>query len=477
MDFNFKKFKDFIEKEDHSVSPEYDWENMKDGIFSKMESIREEEKPAGSKRKRVGLFLLLFLGLIIIPYAIYDQWLTEKAPEDVNALQQVVADTVPVRSNMPESNAALPQVRESSPSPEGKELNTRREVISANQEKALKQEEKPLKGLPMGVGKPSGTYAPNNELEKDEQYNTAASEPSERIAQNAISNLTPLHRKSLPASSFKGSEIKVLAMDSLYEMEGGLMSPLDKDYDLAPGNRLAILRRGPLPDQLIVEGGITFWNRGLGDSPREDVQYEKPINSFQLQGFYVRSLKRNYFIMGGLQYQQLESRFKYNYTIQDYTIVLEDTVVQVQNDVNTGQQNVIYGDVEQTVAAERRIVHYNKIKLLKLTLAAGKSWHFNSFQTDVYLGVAMNSLVQNKGRMLYRDELISYSGASNELYQNQLMVDAILGLRLHYYLNDKLGVTAGFQGQRSAMNWSKREDISLYPAMFSLQFGVSYYLD
>ena len=161
----------------------------------------------------------------------------------------------------------------------------------------------------------------------------------------------------------------------------------------------------------------------------------------------------------------------------DYKIILKDTIKLVQNNSLTGEKRVIYGDVEQSVEAHQRIRHYNKTKLFKISMALGKTWKFSSFQTDLYLGGALNTIVHNQGRMFYNDSIIDYNGSSNILFNNQMTIDGILGARLHYFVTKKMGLTTGFKSQKSLTNWSNQDNINFHPVTFSFQLGLSYSLD
>jgi hypothetical protein len=98
-------------------------------------------------------------------------------------------------------------------------------------------------------------------------------------------------------------------------------------------------------------------------------------------------------------------------------------------------------------------------------------------QADVYLGAALNGIGSNRGRRLSQDSIIDYDESSNSIFKNQLMVDAIFGARLHYFLEEGIGVTAGLQAQKSLTNWSNQADINYYPFSIGLQLGLSYRLD
>lgn len=408
------------------LPPELDWSNMKDGIFDKIQSIEQQEtsQTSDSFAGKRSLLLLLLFELAFILFLLSQPMVKDLTPEAAAIV------------HLPETD-----------------LNRR---ASTDIEKAR----------------------PTNQIAF---FADSLIEPDQIMA--AKSTLSSISETSSPLSetgiAYIMSEVPDLQPSIL-----GIFDPIsqEKTDHYTPDIRKMDSAYNPFVqpiksrNQLILEGGINFWDEGYGNTEPERAQYEVPLSSFQLQGYYMKAFRRNYFLMAGLQYQQLESRFEYNSTIQDYKITLKDTIIQVRKNLLTGDETILRGDVEQYVQAERRVRHYNKIQLLKASVGIGKSWRFHSFQTDVYLGGALNGLVQNQGRTLHQDTILDYNGTSNSLFQNQLTLDGILGARLHYYLNPKIGLTTGLQVQKSLMNWSMEDNIAHYPTSFSLQLGLSYSL-
>jgi hypothetical protein len=178
----------------------------------------------------------------------------------------------------------------------------------------------------------------------------------------------------------------------------------------------------------------------------------------------------------GVQYLQLEHQFDWTGTINDYKITLADTIVELQVSSLTGQQTPVYGDVELEVEATRTIQHHNRIQLIQLPVAIGKTWTFRKWQADLLIGGSVNILTQNKGRTFYRGELQSYDGPGTAFLENQWKINGQFMGRFAYKLNQNLGLVAGVQFQKSLTNWSKEPALKMNPHVFSLEVGVNYYL-
>lgn len=484
MEFNFNKIKNLMQGDAmQPLPPELDWDNMKDGIFDKIQSIQQEESSQGNNTysmKRIGLSLSLLFLLTLGPFSIAHKMIKNQDTEATDVAQLSKRETYKSASNNLGEAAPTNQTKRSGQLlvdlVEKNQKTNIKDLLLANKESESNQYPKKLERAQMDSDQLlkyqhlNENNPQNNFLDTDR---VVSAESTLNITQDA---LTPLPETVPPISMPQISNLKALPTDifnqiSLEEIKQPILDIQKKDSVYLPS-----IHHSKSPNLFILEGGITFWDEGYGNNMPERAQYETPLTSFQLQGYYMKSFGRNYFVMAGLQYQQLESRFHYNKTIQDYKISIKDTIIQVQNNLLSGQQTIIYGDVEKSVQAERRVRHYNTTKLFKVSAAIGKTWRFNSFQTDIYLGGALNSLVHNQGRTVDQDTIINYNGSSNSLFQNQLTLDATFGVRLHYFLNQNIGLTTGFQTQKSLMNWSNQTDINFYPLSFGLQLGLSYSL-
>jgi hypothetical protein len=466
------------------LPPELEWSKMKDGILDKMHSIEQAELTQANgkdSRKRTWLFLNLCMTLafsITIGLIFFYQEETTEQPAQTNDVVQIPDseanenDSTFSHTPEPTNDQSLPEefmagTTESAnpndllPVPEKSALDQGpQESNRARREKALLSEI-----LSLNANQSPSSFS---ETAQDglSQHTSATVDDSVRSHANVPYITTriqvPLIRQLLPALA--------------NQQVANLMNQAPAASDETESTSLPLIPRTQPVNLLVLEGGVNLWTEGYGNSLSDREQYETPIPSFQLQGSYLKGLKGGYFIMAGVQYQQLESRLDYSSTIDDYQITLKDTIVEVRKNLLTGEETLIRGDVVQTVQAERIVRHYNKTQLFKTSLAIGKNWRFNAFQTDVYLGGALNGIVRNQGRMLFDNEIIDYKGNSTPAFQNQWTVDGLAGVRLHYFPYERMGITTSIQAQRSLMNWSTQEGVRLYPFSFGLQLGLSYKL-
>ena len=477
MEFNFDNIKDLMRGDHHQpLPPELDWSNMQDGILDKMQAIEQAALPptnGKSPQKRMWLFLCLFLTLSLALTAGWVFFLQEKTPDQEPATVAVVplseAATDPGRSATMDQALPMPQTGDAETQGGGTAGTPSAQVLRpAGGATASIQGQSRLRSAQMTATPAPGRF--------DTFVDGGGVGGSHHASESTIGSIRPLAvfpAAGLPLAIPEGKAAMPVSLDlpRLREANQVASGPQPQDSASLP----------PIPqirpvNQVILEGGINFWAEGYGRTKPERARYEAPIPSFQLQGAYMKGLQGGYFLMAGFQYQRLESKLEYRSTIEDYPITLKDTILEVRQNLLTGEETIVRGDVVQSVQAERRVRHYNMTQLFKASLAMGKSWRFRSFQTDAYVGSALNGLVRNEGRMFFEGEIIDYSGISNPFFRNRWTLDGVAGARVHYFPWQQIGITAGFQAQRSLTNWSNQADGRFYPASFSLQLGLSYAL-
>ncbi|GAB4407815.1 MAG: hypothetical protein OHK0039_10470 [Bacteroidia bacterium] len=426
MEFNFDKIKDLMQGDHHQpLPPALDWSNMKDGILDKMQAIEQAEaSPANNKgpKKRIWLLLSLFLTLSSALTAglffFYQAGTTDMGPATVAPSTEATI----VESGSTATDQVAPTHRDGYAEAEMAGTDGTADTYhlpQADEETAAVQRQQERQSVQMRLALSPETQAV---LEKDGVNNFAdagrveAPQSGPETARRMLTPLTVSPVAKLKPDNLDAGESMSVSADLLGLSESIRASAGSQAADSTSPPTIQQTR--PV-DRLILEGGVNFWDEGYGNARPERAQYEAPIPSFQLQGYYMKGLKRGYFLMAGLQYQRLESKLAYNSTIEDYLITLKDTILQVRQNLLTGEETIVRGDAVQAVQAERRVRHFNKTQLFKASLAIGKNWRFHAFQTDVYLGGALNGLARNEGRTFFEGEIMDYNRTANPFFQNQ----------------------------------------------------------
>jgi hypothetical protein len=219
-------------------------------------------------------------------------------------------------------------------------------------------------------------------------------------------------------------------------------------------------------------GGLNLWNEGYGSSSPERSAYESTLPSYFGRIGYQHVLHSGWTISAGIQYIRLQSEFERTFDIENYTIVLKDTIIKVETNSLTGEHQTIRGDLELEVPAKRRVRHFNSIQNIQLPIELGKRWSKRRFGAEVAGGPIFNLYSQRRGRNSVNDELLIYGGSGKPIFNNQLHVSAMIAGRIQYRITPMFELSLGIQYQQSISNWSGETGVTMRPQIFLTEIGI-----
>lgn len=472
MDSNNDKFKKYMQEESSDVPSNLDWEHMQEGIFEKMEDIRMEEDQKPKRRLGFWLFLLsaILLSVLLIPQTMKQD--ETAGSNGRNAPQSGIV--IPESSN--EANDTKENSEKSGNT--GIAVKASKQVTTQNPEVEKHEARRALSGQDYNAIKADANAKMARLVDTDKDVLAEAKIGTNREAAQGTSptdaNLLDLREAShIAFDAHRAIEKLPVRNTALLTSKRvyGMTEPDGSNLSY----RTSMEALNPYQRRIYFDIGMTFWDPGYGNDAPGRASYESALVSSHIQTSYLHPVKNNFFVMAGLSYQQLESVFDYEMTIDDYPITLYDTIVGVENNLISGEQNVLRGDVELMVQADRRVKHYNKTRLLQLPFGLGKTWHQRRFQTDLLIGAVVNLWSQNQGRTIYKGQVVNYKGQSNAVISNQWSMHAMLGTRLTYHLTENIGLSTGIQLQKSLSNWSNEENATMRPLIFNWHLGSSYH--
>lgn len=450
MDSNNDRFKKLLSEETGPLPPELNWDQMEAGILKKMEELRAEVAPQRKNGLNRGLLAGILLLLLIGTCTFVERQSGTSlfsSKKEKNAAEQGFLP-MPATPQPANKKQVQPEV-----CPEEKEP----QKTTTNSSILQKSPAQPITSTtsftnnwkrPTFIPQPPTPASPQEPLKTE-----SLPEPQAWGQVPAI--------QTLPGKPITWQTNLTLGNSS--DQAGPLAAPT------APPTKPAADRK-----QLAFLGGLSFWDMGYGQTPPERATFEQSLLSYQAQLNYTHPLKKGFLLMAGLQVQQLNSHFEWSTDLENYTIILQDTIIQVQANSLTGQQNIVRGDVELTVNATRNVRHFNQMRLYQIPLAIGKSWRVQRWQMDLLVGGTMTIFSENKGRSLYQGQLIDYNGASTPLLNNQWQVQALAAGRMSYFFSDHLGIQAGLQFQKSLTNWSLESGVTMRPWLVGGELGLVY---
>lgn len=491
MDSKYNKFKEGLGSEKKAVPPELAWENMQEGVYEKMHNL----KRATRTRRRLfigtitGIIMLLLIKFVCTPgdfrnTADFQAGYSEKQP--VAAPQSQLGDpsnkiekaSIPLDGDAEDKFDGIREYETINEKGTNKQFDLQNNsdladstaTNSGNKTLAINNRQSPqaLPGKDIVLGshsiaesadEPDNVATPNNK-----NSITGLGESIERNDDGTKKNSNYL--PSIPLVSLIQNEIVYKpqiadAPDLYFPISSEAIKSKKGD---SPQNRISLM------------GGVTHWSMGFGTFKPERDDFERTVTSVGSSLSYIHRFSNNLELLVGIQYTKLESRFDYMTEIDNYTVILKDTLIQVQSNFITGKQSFVRGDVEVPVNAQRIIRHYNTVQLVQIPLAVGRNWTQADWAYGLYAGATMNISTSQSGRTYYEAGIFDYSGRNTEFINNSWKLHAMLSGRVSYAINERFALSSQFQVQKSVMNWSLENDVSMKPVIYSLSFGIDYIL-
>jgi hypothetical protein len=476
MDSEFNKIKDKFQKEKQNVPGNLDWGKMQAGIFSKMDRISQEEaqKKDGKLLRRSLLLLLLIFFAGIIGWICFTQ-------QDSPSVDQAALSTKTYVENteakgliaLSNPDKVLNKVSDAKISASAARYD-QKEVITERLQAGVAVK-KPKKAL---LSKEANTenlvFDKEAKLRKDQSSLNVSTDQTGGLTStlNTSDSKEGGSRSAINASTRGREGIASLASKQyLLRWERGAMeSPL-----FSPSSIME--RKDMSKHQLGFFLGQSIWDMGYESESPEDSSFETGRVSFTAHLDYQYKLSKGFFLSTGLIYQDLQSRLDWTTDLDDYTVTLEDVVLEVRRDALTGEVEEVRGDVEVQVNAQRQVRHHNTYTLLQVPFAVGMTHSSSSLKWSYSLGGSLNLLSQNQGRILFEGELFNLEEAETELLENQFKWNGFIRTGVSYSLNKRLDLGAQLMYQRSLNNWSMEEAVRIQPQQLNISLGLLFTLE
>lgn len=458
---------------------ELQWENMEAGILNKMEALQsavptdKKEQP----RRRILLICLLLLGVLLPTLFFLNHKPASENPVDFTSSPAVPAE----RTDLEEVNEvgkAAPLPTTATEQPAAAKANAPQAYVPLDnkQESRIAVEQNEAYS-PTEIAS-ALVETPSNDPKKPTSYVTAEHISVNKQESNVTSTMLNTDHQLKVSSTDPASLTPVDQLAERKEMTP-VVSQSSKEEVVLPALALSTTAACPIfkthSAQVWLMGGASWWSAGYGNTKPERADFEQTILSSQGQFSYVQPMKKDLFLLVGLQYQQLENRLNWDTQLEDYQLTLEDTIIQIRRNAITGATTEVRGDITLTVTAERKVQHFNSFSLVQVPLGIGKTWGKGSLQPHLLVGGVANLSFSKQGRTLYQAELIDYDDSSS-IWTDQLSFSAMLSGGLNYRITDRLGMMMVIQYQHSLSNWSTEQGITMRPSILNGSFGVNYSL-
>lgn len=456
-----------------SLPKKFDWENMEEGIYSKMETLRLAESSNEKQRRRLFFLFFLLIGahLCVVLHMYNNTTKVERIENNVEAF------TLSSENNLNSGYEANPAKRNTGDEDSIDNFNQQRtlaeETLSAVSEpeqmniRYRKAKAKNVKNMDAVLD----NFDTQSEIshERTAQKNEAYSKENENrtdivLAQMEEKNdLFPL--PTLPFAHLSSNSSELSHKEGLILLQRLFIETDETEKEL-PFSKSSVG----------LASGISLWNLGYNSQVPERAAYERSLMSFTAQLDYHHFVSDRFFLSTGLVYQRLESRLDWSKTIENFPITLEDVILQRQTDALTGTIVENRGQIVVEVEAQRKVRHHNQTTLLQMPIGIGMAKSLGAFNWTVEAGTSMNILGNSQGRLLDQGEIVNYNGTNNEYFQGRWKVNGYIQSGLDYEITKSWRFSALAGYQKAISNWSLKNGTQMRPQSVNVLLGLRYFI-
>jgi len=479
MDYFNRKVNKELSKFENEIPEGMEWENMKEGIYSKM--------PKKAKRRAsfwwwsgafVTALVILLSTLILRPgYTTREEFASskiEKVEQNQNPVS-TVGENVEVETKKAEQIVELPK----------------QGVNDLTEENDLRIES----AKELIINTPSSTVVLQQPTKEQSNYLTIET-PSVTVNKVAVGSFTVVEK-----STISNSGETISSKDAA--VSHGFLDD-SKDWDETPTIKDLLVNDASIENREIeFFSGYSVTNPVLSldaiqTFPVFETKYNESINKIALVsslnhfawsqsldnvvdlsdvetnrfsfGFgvnYKWGLSKNISLVSGLQYDLFQTTFEHTFVSYE-----KQSVAQPVFNVYT-RQTMNSGMVEVDRVTRREIVKNNRYHRLQVPVVVEASARINKVSYGVGFGVGLNALVKNTGVSIgVDDQYIDLSDRSH--FTKATKVSLLLRPFVGYSVNETIEINAGFSVDRGILDWITYPDYGQKPMILSLQLSTVY---
>jgi len=508
------KIKDIYNQEHTPLPDEFKWDEMKEGVFEKMEN--HEDEPASFFSFSNGLkFLTLAVFLIFTSTSIYflannlkknqtnslsksnssnpskNKSTTLKSIEKESKIKSgdenksTLKPNNLVSKNTPVYNSTLQNIETSKDLTNQKTLDNNKlaqpKTANISTKKPLELSVKNTLNLERtseGSNKPKQ----NSHLIVNHTNTNQTAKPIDSqndISQTAHKNEVN-YSKSIIEKSSRTADTKKKEVHSIEPL-------IKKNTDLLknqiiekinPIVNIPIIEESSAKEQLAskaikLHGGITYMKSPFEKT--DEAQYNSEIGfvAYYLDASYNRTFVNGFYLSLGATYSRLKSKFELSDTIIHSYLVKNVETKRVTNVLTGKVIRTEQGDAEAFALSSRIVRHYNKFDSWSIPIVFGKQWSYKLFSFNVGIGSDVSVYNWSEGKTLRENVVITYSKLETEPYHNGIQVAALTETGIGMAINNHLEIITNFRFKKHLRNWSA-DNLVVKPNVFLLGTGLKF---
>jgi len=503
------KIKDIYNQEHTPLPDEFKWDEMKEGIFEKMEN--QEDEPAPVLTFSNGLkFLLVALVLIFSSASVYffvnnfEKKRTSSSIKDNQIYplknKSTISNSIKNESKLKlENESTLNQnnsVNKNEPifnsiPPKNRIANDYSNKKTAKNNKLihLKAAKKQIGSSVKNIAKPERS-SEVRKMSSGSNYLFV----NHKNAEPAIDKISVDNKNNVNQRGYKNkinhskSKVEKFAKTTIEKKnEAQPAEPLImKDADLINEETEEKIKQVvyvPIIEKpaennftsnaIKLHGGLTYMKSPFKKTDEAQFKSETGFMANYVSASYNRTFANGFYLSLGTTYSRLKSKFEL-YDIIIHSYLVENAETRRVRNILTGRViRTAQGNVQVSALSSRKVRHYNKFDTWSVPFIVGKQWRHKLFCWHVGIGSDVSLYNWSEGKTLRKDKVITYSKSGTDLYHTSLRVATLTEVGLGISINSHLEIITNFRYKKHLRNWSA-DDLVVKPHVFLMGTGVKF---
>ncbi len=497
-----KKIKDIYNKAQTPLPPEFNWDDMKEGIFEKI--AEQEDKPMPFYINKLGRLSLVLMALIFLLLS--------------SSIYFLVNDS---KKNIPQSDLKNEATKSSINKLHSTTLHRNETEIRQDDKHEIVQPINPINSINLNTSSDSETIVKIIESTIDLKSNTNNKkfvESTTKLASNTKSIIPFNHRLTEVIENELTEKDEIQQKNTIYYTKKQLDNQNEKDKavtkeqplktNLNSNNKVntsvkpliqkksflisnssnegiidktevvnitnkAFREDGQRYHTLQFDGGI---NNLLSIYQKEDNKpYETEVGfaSYYVNASYQHTFANGVYLSAGFMWSKLKTKFELSDTLIHNFPVKDALTKRIKNAYTNNHIRNVYEDIDVPALASRQVRHYNNFDALSLPFIVGKRFGYKKLTYHIGIGTDVSLFNQSEGRTLRDNKVINYSKLEEGPYHNGIQISALAETGIGISISQQMEFLMHFRYKQFLRNWSN-DGLVVKPQAIMLGTGLRF---
>jgi len=483
MDIFDNKFKSILNKNQDLVPDEFSWENMKDGINSKLDKPDRIQIKSGIGISSYLLPALLLSSIAVIIFLILIVPEINKSTDSIlqsiakNNLKNISenkdyfdSDEINTQGNKPveQDEKSFRSIINNKTEEDNLQINFVKEEASITSKNITNQK---------SFSKAISQVNHSSEIIIQDDLFVETEKSEQKIIQSNMLNMSLGY--AFEAENIEGINTKKINIGKLYSK---IITIENKDiyFDISSASikPFTFKKKSRIPLSFEMGGGINYYfvdYKGDESLAMRKNETRTSLIGQNVSGSLSIGLNNKSYLSFGADYMSMNERFNFSGHKQ-IQVLVEQVIVRIDSNMITREVSYFKKDTLVNAIENRRIVHYNNVKSINFAINYAYNWTLSEYwYMSTQIGLSYNMTNYSAGRTIGLNESIIHFGKTNEIYSNS-QIGIIGGIGAYYKLNKNISLGSKITVNKYVSNWSNEIDLIAKPSILSYQLGLKYNL-